>query len=182
MNSKIFICMVFCFMLIIAGCSKDGFESRNALQAIDESAAQSANAASQISGSSVLASVDECDYVSMGASYSLKITGDLEGCWYTFIDAYECSPSGTYREQGRDYFVGTYKGSTGTFWTTYRFEAKYEGCAADGAPLGAEIFGRCQHPITAGTGTGVFEGATGRFDFKDNVVEMVYPYRGHIQY
>ena len=76
-------------------------------------------------------------------------------------------------------FVGTYNGEEGTFWTNYRFEAKYEGCE-DGFFVGAEIFGRCQHPIVEGSGTGVFEGATGRIDFKDNVDTGEFPYKGHI--
>ena len=45
-----------------------------------------------------------------------------------------------------------------------------------------EIFGRCQHPIAAGSGTGGFEGAKGRIDFKDIISDpIVYVYRGHIR-
>ena len=40
--------------------------------------------------------------------------------------------------------------------------------------------GVCQHPIIVGSGTGGFEGVTGRVDFKDDVVTGDYPYRGHI--
>jgi hypothetical protein len=110
------------------------------------------------------------------------LTGDLKGCLNVFIDDFECSPSGTYREEGREYFVGTYKGKTGTFWTGYKFEGKYEGCAANGAALGAEIFGRCQHPIVEGSGEGAFEGVTGRLDFKDDIEAGNFPYRGHLQF
>ena len=39
----------------------------------------------------------------------------------------------------------------------------------------------CQHPIVTGTGTGAFEGATGRLDFKDEVTTGEYFYRGHIK-
>ncbi len=70
---------------------------------------------------------------------------------------------------------------SGTFWTTYRFEAKYEGCS-DGFFEGAEIFGRCQHPIQDGSGEGVFAGVTGRLDFKDNVETGDLPYRGHLRF
>ena len=45
-----------------------------------------------------------------------------------------------------------------------------------------EILGRCQHPIVAGTGTGVFEGVTGRLDFKDVVEIPNYSYRGHFKF
>ena len=50
-----------------------------------------------------------------------------------------------------------------------QFEARYEGCAPNGSNIGAEIFGRCQHPIVAGSGEGVFEGVTGRIDMKDDI-------------
>ena len=68
-------------------------------------------------------------------------------------------------------------GAEGTFTTNYRFQGKYE-------PPGfvVEIFGRCQHPIVAGSGTGGFEGAEGRIDFKDIIGDpIVYVYRGHIR-
>jgi hypothetical protein len=66
------------------------------------------------------------------------MTGDLEGCLYIFVDEYECSPSGTYREIGRELFVGSYNGGSGSFWTTYKFEAKYEGVRlTDRIPLEA---------------------------------------------
>jgi hypothetical protein len=45
---------------------------------------------------------------------------------------------------------------------------------------GSEVRGRCEHPIVAGSGTGGFEGATGRIDFKDDVVAGEFLYRGHI--
>ena len=45
---------------------------------------------------------------------------------------------------------------------------------------GSEVHGRCQHPIVAGSGTGGFAGATGRADFKDDVVTGEFLYRGHI--
>ena len=110
------------------------------------------------------------------------MTGDLEGCLYTYVDEFKCSPSGTYYEVGREYFVGTYKGEYGTFWTNYKFEAKYEGCAENGSYVGAEIKGRCQHPIVAGSSTGVFEGVTGRLDIKDDIAAGNYPYRGHFRF
>ena len=135
----------------------------------------------QISGVGFYAESGECEDVE-GFSYAVRMTGDLEGCLYAFIDNFECSPSGTYREEGREYFVGTYKGEFGTFWTNYKFEAKYEECVAGSGPLGAEIFGRCQHPIENGSGTGVFEGVKGRIDMKDNVELANFPYRGHLKF
>jgi hypothetical protein len=45
---------------------------------------------------------------------------------------------------------------------------------------GVELHGRCQHPIAKGSGTGGFEGASGRLDFKDIVDAGTFVYRGHI--
>ena len=83
--------------------------------------------------------------------------------------------------KGREHFIGTYMGEQGEFWTTYRFEAKYEGCNEDGSYQGLEILGRCQHPLADGSGIGVFEGATGRLDMKDDIENGNYPYRGHFK-
>jgi hypothetical protein len=146
------------------------------------SASKTTNGATQLSGVGFFDATDACGAQSQGAAYSITMTGDFEGCLYTFIDEFECSPSGTYREIGREYFVGTYKGEAGSFWTDYKFEAKYEGCAANGSYIGAEIKGRCQHPVVEGSGTGVFEGVTGWMAFKDDIEEGNYPYRGHLSF
>jgi hypothetical protein len=175
MNTKTFVRLLFCLGLII-GCSKD-YKSDELAQNGQESILQAAGN-TQISGVGFYATPAECP-LPLNAAYAVKMTGDLQGCLYAFIDEYECSPSGTYREQGREHFVGTYNGQTGEFWTTYKFEAKFEDCVA-GAPLGPEIFGRCQHPLVAGSGTGVFAGVTGRLDMKDDIEAGNFPYRGHI--
>lgn len=178
--------MIIVSLLVFTGCKKSTLPDAitPVAAAIEkESVSGNARGATQISGVGFFATAAECNSpLGQGADYAVRMTGDLEGCLYAFIDEFECSPSGTYREVGREYFIGTYNGNAGTFWTTYKFEAKYEGCAANGAPLGAEIFGRCQHPVTADTGTGVFEGVTGRLDFKDDVVAGNFPYRGHLQF
>ncbi|MEO7801138.1 MAG: hypothetical protein ABIR81_04025, partial [Ginsengibacter sp.] len=135
------------------------------------------------SGVGFLATTDECNSpLGQGAAFAVKMTGDLEGCLYAFIDEFECSPSGTYREEGRELFIGTYKGEAGSFRTAYKFEGKYEDCAENGGASGAEIFGRCQHPIVAGSGDGVFAGVTGRLDFKDDIAAGNFPYRGHLRF
>jgi hypothetical protein len=161
-------------------CQKGVEKPKQPEEEIATSSANSNNGAIQISGVGFYAASSECDYESQGAAYAIKMTGDLQGCLYAFIDEYECSPSGTYREEGREYFVGTYNGQPGTFWTTYKFEARYEDC--DGGPLGAEIFGRCQHPIVAGSGTGVFNGVTGQINFKDDIEAGNFPYRGQLRW
>jgi len=148
----------------------------------DVSAAPSpelAGGATQISGDARFdeAEAPVCAPV-MGYDYALVMTGDLEGCLYTDVKTAESSPSGTYRETGTELFVGSYLDGSGTFETTYRFEAKYE----DVANLSGEIFGRCQHPIVEGSGTGVFEGVSGILLFKDEVETGTFFYRGHLRY
>lgn len=105
----------------------------------------------------------------------LVMEGDLEGCLYTDVTTSKETPSGVYLESGREVFIGTLDGGPeGAFVTTYRFESKWD-------DTGAEIHGRCQHPIVEGSGTGGFEGATGRLDMKDIIgAPIPYRYRGHI--
>jgi hypothetical protein len=178
---------------LLLSCQKDNLQDRGAdmqnqsavgqvnTQTSNSLAADRTTGAIQLGGIGYYALPEECNSVTAGATYSVKLTGDLQGCLYVYVDNFDCSPSGTYRESGREHFVGNYNGGAGEFWTAYNFESKYEGCAENGAALGAEIFGRCQHPIVAGSGTGVFTGATGRLAFKDDVVVGNFPYTGHIQ-
>lgn len=128
-------------------------------------------------GSPGQAGVGKCDDAAhTGADYLLAMEGDLDGCVYGFItDAKFQESSGTYHEAADEIFVGTYLGRPGSFRMTENFSAKYD------LLTGAELFGRCQHPIVAGSGTGVFSGATGRLDFKDDVDAGLFPYRGHIK-
>lgn len=133
--------------------------------------------ATQIAGGSVAAGPGACvDPEGAGADFALVMSGDLVGCHYAFVETAQCGPSGVYVEIGTELFVGEYEGVPGTFRTTYRVTAKYSDCPN----LAYEKVGRCQHPITAGSGTGVFEGVTGRLDFKDDVVAGNFPYRGHL--
>lgn len=187
MKTKSIIYFVCSVALIIQGCSHEDTLSSEATQSdlklkVSETKKQDNPGATQISGVGFFAEAADCDPAAEGADFALLMTGDLEGCLYVFVDEHECSPSGTYREVGRELFVGTYNGETGSFWTDYRFTAKFEGCSDDGFFLGAEIFGRCQHPIQKGSGDGVFEGVTGRLDFKDNVEDHTFPYTGHLKF
>ena len=143
-----------------------------------------ANAAgtTQISGSGFYETMGECGTPPAGfADYpGLVVEGDLEGCIYTDVLTAKNlgAPSGIYLETGREMFVGSMSGGlvVGTFETTYKFESKW----SPDVLTGAEVKGRCQHPIVAGSGTGGFAGATGRLDFKDEVATGLYYYRGHI--
>ena len=142
------------------------------------SAAPPANAATtQIGGDAYFDASGECPVIAEYSSYPpLVMTGSLTGCWYTHVADSKSTPSGVYLESGQELFVGSLNGgASGTFTTTYRFEAKY-------APDGSELHGRCQHPIVDGSGTGGFAGVRGRIDFKDLVQNdpVTYVYRGHL--
>jgi hypothetical protein len=134
----------------------------------------SAQEVTRISGVGYFDVDDECDSGSVGADFALIMTGDLEGCLYVFVETSEYTPSGTYMETGTELFVS----ADGSFETEYRFEAKYE----DPANLIGEIFGRCQHKIVEGSGTGAFAGVSGRLDLKDDIEAGDFPYRSSLQF
>ncbi len=142
MKNTINLCLI-ATLFIVASCSNEPISDTN-LDTINDNLKRSA--ATQITGVGYFADSADCDYESEDADFALILTGDLEGCLYVFVDDSDCSPSGTYREEGRELFGGTYNGESGSFRTNCKFEAKFEGCE-DGFFLGAEIFGRCQHPI-----------------------------------
>ena len=183
-NNKPF--LIPAFMLFIASCKKEDIKltgnNDKQLSVASLSLISKAEGATQVSSVGVYAGVGECVSPAENADYVVSMTGDLAGCLYTYVDNYECSPGGTYREEGREHFVGTYNGKTGSFWTTYKFESLFEGCSASGAPLGGEIKGRCQHPIVAGSGNGVFNGVAGRLDMKDDIAAGNFIIRGHLNF
>ena len=140
-------------------------------------------ATDQISGVAHFDATGECGPPPSGyedfTDLTVVMTGDLEGCLYTKIETSKDNgaPSGVYLETGEEVFVGSLNGGPeGTFATTYRFESKWD----PDVSTGSEVHGRCQHPIVAGSGTGGFEGVTGRLDFKDEVTTGLFFYRGHL--
>lgn len=162
-------------IMSISSCS----DKEEMLTSSEQISASIRSGATQISGLVSYAATGQCE--DEVADFALLLTGDLEGCMYVYVEEYDCSPSGTYRETGEEHFVGTYNGGSGEFWSTYRYEAKYEGCE-DGFFVGAELFGRCQHPIINGSGTGIFDGVSGRLDFKENPTTGLVGYTGHLKY
>lgn len=149
----------------------------------------SARGAIQISGDGVVLEVPdqppaECPEDSgITSLFTLELTaGSLVGCWYTDEFTYfQENPSGTVSERGLETFVGEYyddEGNlvgSGQFSTTYHFTGKFDDVG--------EIFGRCQHPIVEGSGSDVFEGVTGRVDFKDvDPANGILEYRGHVKF
>ncbi len=149
-----------------------------AIALIAFAAPATATGAMQISGLGNWPVGDECAFDPAVYDFSFVLSGDLAGCVYVIVDSAEWSPSGTYRELGTEYYFidGGGLGMAGYFETTYRFTGKFE----DSDP-GRQIFGRCQHPIVAGSGTEDFAGVTGRLDFKDDVEAGNFPYRGHMR-
>jgi hypothetical protein len=138
-----------------------------------------AGGATQISGLGAYAAAGQCtDPEGAGADYALIMTGAFSGCHYAFVESSRCSAGGAYFETGTETFVGTYNGEFGTFRTNYVFTATYQDCPN----FVGEIAGRCQHPIVDGSGTGIFEGVSGRFDMKDDVEAGDFPYRGHLSF
>lgn len=112
--------------------------------------------------------------------YAFHIGGDLEGCIYGVITGSGCHPSGTYQEVADEIFVSD-SDAGDTFRMTELYTAKFEfGTPCDWATLLAPVFARCKHPIVAGSGTGSYEGVTGRLDFKDDVDTGVAAYKGHL--
>lgn len=138
----------------------------------------------QISGTGAFDTTGVCGpppagYASFTDYPPIVMSGSLRGCWYTDVQSVRDNgaPSGVYLERGAEVFIGSLNGGpVGTFATTYFFSSQW----SPDVTSGAEVRGRCQHPIEAGSGTGGFAGATGRLDFKDEVLTGTYSWRGHI--
>lgn len=164
---KLMLLMIAVPLLVFTGCKKNHIPAD----------------AKVVSGIGYLDANDACNSKGQGAVFALTMTGDLEGCLYVFIDEFSCT-DGNYLEKGRELFIGTYKGKSGSFRTTYDLQGKYEGCNPDGSYAGAQISGQCQHYIVNGSGTGRFAGATGLVKFEDNVKAnpIDYPYLGYINF
>jgi hypothetical protein len=127
----------------------------------------------------------------------ITIVGDPEAEWsldgclrQTFGPARNNGqPSGVYLERGEELFVGDlwYRGgivASGTFATEYLFSSKWDPEIIVNGEFGTELFGRCQHPIVAGSSgnTGDFANVTGRLDFKDEPPNTgMFPMRGHLR-
>lgn len=125
--------------------------------------------ANQVSGT---ISAFDCNEIE--SDYAFRINGSLEGCVYGTITESRSHPSGTYQEVADEIFIGTYNDEEGTFkMTEFYTEKRVDGVL---------VFARCKHPIVTGSGTGVFDGVSGRLDFKDDVVAGTSAYKGHLRY
>lgn len=112
------------------------------------------------------------------ADYSYMVGGELEGCMYVFIDAFECGPTGIYVETGKELFVGTLDGNSGTFETNYEFLGRFSDCEN----LGGQVSGGCYHAIIAGSGEEAFDGVIGRLVFVDDVEAGNFPYIANVDF
>jgi hypothetical protein len=176
-NTRLLALCMSAALALSAGCSPDSPTVAGPDAQFDQKGLR-IGGATQISGIGFYAEPGQCDDPEgQGSSYVLTMTGDLEGCHYVFVETASCSAGGAYSETGTETFVGLYNGGPGTFKTTYLFTATYKDCAN----LVGEIAGRCQHPLVAGSGEGVFEGVTGRLDMQDDVEAGNFPYRGHFR-
>jgi hypothetical protein len=141
-----------------------------------------ANAAAlQVSGVQTPVNSGPCFDPSALGSFTMQ--GSLIGCWYTdtFNSKYQPT-SGTFQATGTEHFVGcldldgdqacTGRDPQGTLYFTFQFTGKLNPVTL------AEVHGRCQHPIIAGTGD--FAGASGVITFKDDIANGTSPYRGPI--
>jgi hypothetical protein len=117
---------------------------------------------------------------------SYVIGGGLVGCWSTDTFVTHSAqpngtPSGTIQATGTEHFVGCLDvdadrscmhDPSGSLAFTYQFSGKFD------PATGAEIHGRCQHPIVSGTGD--FADASGIISFKDDVANSTSLYTGHV--
>src|SRR5688572_31172943 len=90
---RTFIYLSFFVAVILFACSKNNNTvSQKETLPEEQTTANNSAGATQISGIGYYATAGECDYESQGAVYAIRMTGDLEGCLYAFIDDFECSP------------------------------------------------------------------------------------------
>ncbi len=66
----------------------------------------SAEGSMRISGIGRFPVEGECVDDVTGYDFANKMTGDLEGCLYVFVESYEGRPGGTYIETGTEIYVG----------------------------------------------------------------------------
>jgi hypothetical protein len=149
----------------------------------------SAQGNTQIAGTGVFDGGVNCGVPPAGFEdyiwFTLELDGDLVGCLDTLPEWGKVTNGNTYQERGREVIEACLDldgdgcdpdDPYGVFETTYHFTSKWAGVPFESA----QINGRCQHPIVGGSGTDDFSGATGRLDFKDDVAEGDFDWKGHI--
>ena len=108
-----------------------------------------------------------------GSDYAISLTGDLEGCWSTFVQGFKCRELehyDLYLEEGREVFVGKFRGKQGRFRTTYTFDGAYAKGFCQSFNGSLEVGGGCNHKIKGGSR--VFENAEGLIKFIDVITNV----------
>lgn len=108
-----------------------------------------------------------------GSDYAILLTGDLEGCLSTFVQGFKCKELehyDLYLEQGREVFVGKFRGKQGRFRTTYTFDGAYAKGFCQSFDARLEVGGGCDHKINGGSR--VFKDAEGLIKFIDVIANV----------
>jgi hypothetical protein len=103
-----------------------------------------------------------------GSTWAISLTGDLEGCWSSWVRDYKCKELADfdlYFEEGREVFVGELHGKQGRFRTTYTLEAVYAKGFCQSFDPTLQVGGGCDHKVI--DGSRVFDDAKGRIKFID---------------
>jgi hypothetical protein len=103
-----------------------------------------------------------------GSDFAISLTGDLKGCLSTFIQGHKCKELEDYDlyfEEGREVFVGKFRGKQGKFRTKYTFEGAYAKGFCQSFDPTLEVGGGCNHKIIGGSR--VFADAEGLIKFID---------------
>lgn len=121
-----------------------------------------------ISGNSVFS-----DCGAAGSDFALLFTGDLQGCLSIFVQGYTCKEVNGfahYTERGREAFVGTWRGKSGRFTTTYTVEAAYGQGFCQSFDFSLELSGSCKHHIQGRSG--VFANSEGIYTMFDVITNV----------
>jgi len=105
-----------------------------------------------------------------GSDWAISLTGDLEGCWSSYVQGFKCKELQDYDlyfEEGREVFVGKLRGKQGRFRTTYTLEAAFAKPYCQSFDPTLQVAGGCKHKVIGGSG--VFANAKGVITFLDVV-------------
>ena len=84
-------------------------------------------------------------------SYSLELSGSLEGCWSVFVAHFNCQEMNgfsLYTEIGREEFAGKLDGKNSNFDTQYTFTGIFPTGSCPEPVAEKEVVGGCVHYIT----------------------------------
>jgi hypothetical protein len=108
-----------------------------------------------------------------GSDLALAMTGDLVGCWSVFVQGSRCKELDDfdlYYENGREVFIGKFRGKNGRFATDYTLETAMAKGFCQSFDFSLEVAGGCRHKVHGRSG--VFEGASGLIKFLDVITNV----------